>query len=754
MNSEEFYAPCEEGYCFLEGDEGNACSSPNGFTSVILNGGWVADAIKEQYKQWHCDSPVLIDAPTGSGKTTFICNSLIPELYPEDNSSGLFQTFLNAERIHMDHYSTLLLVSNRAALVRQQKEQVLGAIEPYYGQVSKNCNIDDYKIFDRVGVSSYQGLVTLLTRSQVDSDVNAFLQHLKYVVFDEIHFLYADATFNADASILLTELPKIFRSVIRIYMTATSWSVRNSLLYAEQNAGCGNSTYLPISGQIGEKKLWADPHDHQNSTFYHYQMVGNYDAYRLHFFNRHGDCTDAESYDPDDDPYLEDKDDAKVKKGKNIPALDALINLFPNPSLDRKLLIFVKQKKHGQYLAKYYKEAGIHARFVDSSYRALASEYRKAQAAPKPIKPKVTIYKPGEGEFNTQIAAPERIFDPEELEKIEFWNLFIDKEGDFSKEKKEVKKRYDFAVLIATSVLDCGINIKNEAIRDIVIFADDPTAFMQMLGRKRLPKNCEEKVNLWVYIPPRQNFSTQAQTKQLEIELGEKVLLVQKHTTISKQTQKPDYLRNVFNSNGQFMDAFYAKVESWQTTLHTGALDNELAKKYPGTTHKSIDNELVRNYQRITDKALFHRDPAGHVFCNKYVLWIIRQQLAYYQSFLQEENPLVFRDEVCKWLGRYEEIKKKQDQAKRAIIDFLQKYDGRLIEDTNEIDNLRVLAYNAAQICLDKNPLPYNFKKIYGKTLSKALKLLGIQYTVTSIKGEFHQKTKWLVEVGWKEATE
>lgn len=741
MESEKFYAPCEEGYRNTSANgKDDATIYLRDFTPIVMEGANVTDAIGDQYKQWDYSCPVLIDAPTGSGKTTFVCKKLIPSLYPEADFGETKKAAMELNAIKVN-INTLLLVSNRAALVRQQKEKVVNALEPYYVITDDSLNVDDYQVFDRVAISSYQGLVTMLKTAERNPHLHAFFRQLKYVIFDEIHFLYADSTFNEDASILLEELPVVFNSVIRIYMTATSWSIRKSLLYAERNARYIKSTYLPRQLQIGGDVSWALSFGQPKPAFYHYQMAGNYDAYRLNFFNRHGDCTDAEDYDPDLDPYLYDEDDGKGRR--KIRSLDALINLFPNPSPDSKLLIFVKQKKHGEYLARYYEKAEIPARFVDSSYRRLSVKYRKSQITPEPADfQEFTLMKSDGSESVIEAPEPKVLFSAKDLEKIEFWDSFIHNE------------KFNETVLIATSVLDCGVNIHDDAVRDIVIFADDPTAFMQMLGRKRLSNDREKKVSLWVYIPARQDYRTQIQKKQLEIGLGKKFALVEKHTENYPQKYRPDLLRNVWKGYGQIHDLFYAKVEGRQTVVHEGVLDIEYSKENPGSTYKTLYRELWSQRQKITDKALFHIDRYGHITVSQYVLWVIEQQLAYYQRFVLEENPSVFRDEVCKWLGRYAEVKEKQDLAMQAIVELLEKHIGKPIEDPDEMTLLRKLVYTAAQICLDENPLSYNFEKIHPSSISKVLKSLRIEYTVSSIQDKSHQKTKWLVEAGWKEATE
>lgn len=55
---------------------------------------------------------------------------------------------------------------------------------------------------------------------------------------------------------------------------------------------------------------------------------------------------------------------------------------------------------------------------------------------------------------------------------------------------------FDAQVLVCTSVLDCGVNIHDDALKHIVIEAADKTQFLQSLGRKR----CAEGERIHVYV--------------------------------------------------------------------------------------------------------------------------------------------------------------------------------------------------------------------------------------------------------------
>ena len=72
-----------------------------------------------------------------------------------------------------------------------------------------------------------------------------------------------------------------------------------------------------------------------------------------------------------------------------------------------------------------------------------------------------------------------------------------------AKEYRNIIKneRFDTQVLIATKVLDHGININDPNVKHIVIKTYNPTSFLQMLGRRRrLPHHADletDKINVY-----------------------------------------------------------------------------------------------------------------------------------------------------------------------------------------------------------------------------------------------------------------
>lgn len=155
----------------------------------------------------------LLKAPTGSGKTTFF----IEELVPEARRRG----------------QAVLLIVNRCVLTDQLINIYLkelgippGAIEfPQSGI---------YPLGDLV-VCSYQYMAQRLQDKDTPNiKIGPFeAKEYAFVVCDECHYFIADSVFTTDSAPLVN-LPKVFAQSVRIYASATISPVRNVILEMEQ----------------------------------------------------------------------------------------------------------------------------------------------------------------------------------------------------------------------------------------------------------------------------------------------------------------------------------------------------------------------------------------------------------------------------------------------------------------------------------------------------------------------------------------
>lgn len=186
----------------------------------------VPDELETLFRGWDHEHPVLIAAPTGTGKSTFIIDRLLPFVKEQGGR--------------------LLIVSNRVALNTQYKMQVLKRNSHPALKHLTPLGIQEAMEFDDLPVTfcSYQGLPGLLKREE---------KIFTHAVFDEAHFFCSDSLFARDTGWLLSKIPIKFREAVRVYMTATPWAVENMIAEEEQKlkpsiaARLGIASYRPVN---------------------------------------------------------------------------------------------------------------------------------------------------------------------------------------------------------------------------------------------------------------------------------------------------------------------------------------------------------------------------------------------------------------------------------------------------------------------------------------------------------------------------
>ncbi|MDK2587283.1 DEAD/DEAH box helicase family protein [Romboutsia sedimentorum] len=101
--------------------------------------------------------------------------------------------------------------------------------------------------------------------------------------------------------------------------------------------------------------------------------------------------------------------------------------------------------------------------------------------------------------------------DGEEI-KEDLLNMDIDAEFIMAKSKNKekinisIKNSFDCRVLISTKVLDNGVNIEDDELKNIVVMAYDKTTFIQELGRLRINIENAKTVNLYIPMFNKQVF--------------------------------------------------------------------------------------------------------------------------------------------------------------------------------------------------------------------------------------------------------
>lgn len=161
--------------------------------------------------KWEPRQPVIISAPTGGGKNTFVEKDL-PEYIRELN-----------HRYKTNH--KILIFSNRRALTEQTRERL------------RKGTTEDADIY--YGYREYVDLMpyhSLLNKAEYLKQVQTHgKSKYLFVICDEAHFFTSDAAFNPDTEKILEAIVNIFQDAIRVYMTATPYEC---LEYIQKKESC------------------------------------------------------------------------------------------------------------------------------------------------------------------------------------------------------------------------------------------------------------------------------------------------------------------------------------------------------------------------------------------------------------------------------------------------------------------------------------------------------------------------------------
>lgn len=111
-------------------------------------------------------------------------------------------------------------------------------------------------------------------------------------------------------------------------------------------------------------------------------------------------------------------------------------------------------------------------------------------------------------------------------------------------EMENIRKdeRFNCDILISTSVLDCGINLTDPKLKNIVILSDNEDSFKQLLGRKRFLSE-DEKINLFIWKGESRRFKDHSR------KYSDLYLEIKEHKSFSMKDVYKWILYNIRNQN-------------------------------------------------------------------------------------------------------------------------------------------------------------------------------------------------------------
>lgn len=301
---------------------------------------YVADKIGEDFKSWESGSIVVITAPTGTGKTSFILKALLPFAKSQGKS--------------------ILYLVNRIALKKQLEDEVRA----------------DYTDFsDCITIFSYQEFV--------EKAVEDYSRHY-YWVLDEAHYFLSDSSFNHTIERCMRivggskkDHPLIFLSATPtyLYMALSKIVLKNvHIEYPE----------ISCPSVLGKENT---PHFFKSCR----ELLGYTETkkYRVHLKNKQLSCKNVTSIRSDYDKYFFIDTFHEYKSAlshvakrclcytlprdfsKFVPFYyineDEIVEKVLHTNESEKWLIFVRTKEQGEVYKDLLLDKGIKTTFITQS---------------------------------------------------------------------------------------------------------------------------------------------------------------------------------------------------------------------------------------------------------------------------------------------------------------------------------------------------------------------------------------------------
>ena len=291
----------------------------------------------------------------------------------------------------------------------------------------------------------------------------------------------------------------------------------------------------------------------------------------------------------------------------------------------------------------------------------------------------------------------------------------------------ESKQSFSCKVLITTSVLDCGINILDDAVQNIVIFEAEKTTFLQMLGRVRI--RGDRKIRLFIKAPTALEMRNHVRHTCKIIQMMYGFYLLQKnyyygngwivyYEPVMNMYQRRSFLQNLQRSNYKIIHLRHDLLVGYNW------INRDITQ---GWNEGKILSEYVLNYNLLVRSL--------------YMLYCFDQAKAYTQEGKADDT--YYLKYQLSWLGKeYDERRwVSYTQQRNKIISVLDKYqnkrDGMLSEEQDSfaaevfelLCSLSVIPSAAKQ---NRSALKRNNRTPGKNILNKCFGETGLPYIITS----------------------
>lgn len=414
-----------------------------------------SERIGDDYLNWQVGENVLISTSTGSGKTTFVIEVLLRHAIRQGK--------------HVVYYCNRRILNDQFSVISEER------IKKMY---SGSGDISAEEALSHLHIFTYQYMERLKTHPNVyyknentGEKIKLQADDILYYVFDEAHYCISDAIINANTNYWFDssrrDKDKLKKSIC-VYLTATPEPLYLFL---------GQSDFF--KAQLEENLYKAI-----TTVFDNRQKLSEQIEKFLTFMEKGIQTQKSPSGSiqktiklPDQKSFqlaLQDGTDAPLQSWYN--QLENMIRARKNVDYN-----YTDRPDYSHLKPVYFHE-----------YEDLIHEIEATSGQ------KWLIFVDNEKKGKKFL---EELVN-EGIEDVGFLSRY---EIDHNEESKAVYddivtyESYECRILITTSVLDCGINICDPKVKNIVIACDNKTGFLQMLGRKRIEQDEELRLFIKVY---------------------------------------------------------------------------------------------------------------------------------------------------------------------------------------------------------------------------------------------------------------
>lgn len=420
---------------------------------------YISDYIGEEYKNWPEDSSIIITSPTGSGKSTFVLQDLLPFAAKQ----GKYVIYLCNRRILREQIKESKLPESKRKL-----ERCFGAdsVSTLPEDLEKYIVITSYQACEQQG-----RFPTIMVPEDPAPPMCPGYQKISpnqvmYYVFDEAHYFGTDSAFNKNTGFWTDSSRMDFKGT-KVFLTATP-----DLLYLFLHR-----RHLDPAHQLGPyQMIWKLLSElktkREKEEVYRLEVAFRHDESGQ---NRHS----AESHFKIGEMSPETKQEiVEVNNLRYEVWTKAVADALQPPEDGSDVRLYDLPRSYEHVSPYFFHEFGDIIPLIKQD----------------PMRKWLIFTNKDEGRrleavLNYGKEMPCAVFlSRENLQKREQnKQAFLSLVNDRCVEEQ---------VLIATQVLDNGIDIEDERLTEIVIDHCDKTTFLQMLGRKRIKD--AERVNLYI----------------------------------------------------------------------------------------------------------------------------------------------------------------------------------------------------------------------------------------------------------------